>query len=109
MEKELVNKVFYLEDYCNKNNMEEHIKEFIRKLRMEYPRATVTKEFYKGANVLVRATLITVNEKNQKGNDIELEKENVKIKERGINGIGENVEREISHSRGCSERERGER
>lgn len=109
MEKELVNKIFYLDDYCNKNNMEEHIKEFIRKLRMQYPNAIVTREFYKGSSVLVRVTLMTINEKKEKDNDLELEKEEIRIKERGINGIGENVEREISHSHGGNGRERGGR
>lgn len=31
MEKEIESKIFMLEDYASKNNMEEHIKEYIRK------------------------------------------------------------------------------
>ena len=58
MEKELVSKVFILENYSSKTNMEEHIKEYIKKLKIEYPSAIITKEFYKGENILVRATLI---------------------------------------------------
>ena len=58
MEKELVSKVFILENYSSKTNMEEHIKEYIKKLKIEYPTAIITKEFYKGENILVRATLI---------------------------------------------------
>ena len=50
MELELANKIFLLEDYCNKSNMEEHIKEYIRKLKNDYPMAVVTREFYKGSN-----------------------------------------------------------
>ena len=56
MEKELDSKVFMINDYASKNNMEEHIKEYIRKLRQDYPSACITREFYKGENILVRAT-----------------------------------------------------
>lgn len=73
MEKELISKIFSLKNYSNKNNMEEHIKEYIKKLKMEYPTAIITKEFYKGKNILVRATLVEnktnnikkANEKNK--------------------------------------------
>lgn len=56
MEKELASKIFMVNDYASKNNMEEQIKEYIRKLKNEYPTAIVTKEFYKEENILVRAT-----------------------------------------------------
>ena len=75
MEKELASKIFMLEDYNSKENMEEHIKEYIRKLKIEYPTAIVTREFYKGENILVRVTLIY-----DKSNNIR--KENEKAKER---------------------------
>lgn len=75
MEKELASKIFMLEDYNSKENMEEHIKEYIRKLKIEYPTAIVTREFYKGENILVRATLIY-----NKSNNIR--KKNEKAKER---------------------------
>ena len=75
MEKELASKIFVLEDYNSKENMEEHIKEYIRKLKIEYPTAIVTREFYKGENILVRVTLIY-----DKSNNIR--KENEKAKER---------------------------
>lgn len=82
--------------------MEEHIKDYIKRLKKDYPSAVVTKEFYKGSNVLVRATQIIPNVKVIK-NDIEkqeeLEKEEVRIKERRINGIRENVYREKSNGR----------
>ena len=56
MENELASKIFMVNDYASKINMEEQIKEYIRKLKIEYPTAIVTKEFYKGENILVRAT-----------------------------------------------------
>lgn len=56
MEKELASKIFMIDDYENKNEMEEKIKEFMKELKKEYPNATITKEFYKGVNILVRAT-----------------------------------------------------
>ena len=75
MEKEIEYKIFMINDYDRKNNMEEHIKEYIRKLKIEYPTTIVTREFYKGENILVRATQIY-----DKSNNIE--KENIKDKER---------------------------
>lgn len=56
MEKELASKIFMINDYACKNNMEEQIKEYIRKLKLEYPTACITREFYKGENILIRAT-----------------------------------------------------
>lgn len=115
MEKELASKVFLLQEYASKENMEEHIKEYIRNLKEEYPLAIVTREFFKGKNILVRATQISQMKKNKKEHEKEneLEKEEVRIKEKGINGIGENVFREKTQEKarehGGSERERGAR
>ena len=49
---------------------------YIRKLKIEYPTAIVTKEFYKGENILVRATLIenrcnNIKEENNKNKERE--------------------------------------
>ena len=74
MDKELDSKIFFINDYTSKNNMEEHIKEYIRKLNIDHPNAIITKEFYRGKNILVRATEI-------KNNNTEKEKENQKEKE----------------------------
>lgn len=74
MEKELDSKVFMINDYASKNNMEEHIKEYIRKLRQDYPSACITREFYKGENILVRATEV-YHQVNSKQNIKEQEKE----------------------------------
>ena len=76
MERELTSKIFILEEYTSKENMEEHIKEYIRKLKEDYPESIVTKEFYKGENVLVRATEIynSINVKqNQKNKEKEID------------------------------------
>ena len=113
MEKQLASKLFILDDYNSKENMEEHIKEYINKLKIDFPTAIVTREFYKKNGVLVRATQINYD-LNKKGHYIEredeLEKEEVRIKERGINGLGENVyrEKDTEHN-GGNERERGGR
>ena len=45
-------------DYNNKEDMELHIKEYIKELKTEYPSAVITREFYKESNILVRATKI---------------------------------------------------
>lgn len=102
MERELASKIFILEDYNSKENMEEQIKEFIHMLRIKFPFATITKEFYKGNNILVRATQINNHIKNNDKD--ELEREEIRIKEKGINGLGENVYRDRGN-----ERERGSR
>lgn len=74
MEKELASKIFMVNDYASKNNMEEQIKEYIRKLKIEYPTAIVTKEFYKGENILVRATEVYNKlQSKKKENEKELE------------------------------------
>jgi predicted RNase H-related nuclease YkuK (DUF458 family) len=76
MEKELASKIFMLNDYSNKNNMEEHIKEYIKKLKSEYSTAIITREFYKGENILVRATQVYNTVKPiQKENLKEIERE----------------------------------
>ena len=124
MEKELESKIFIQEDYSSKNNMEEHIKDYINKLKQSLPLAIVTKEFYKGNGILVRATQIEnnyikkVEDQKESELDDEQEKESERIKEREINGLGENVvkeisnkksrERELNNSRGNG-RERGGR
>lgn len=113
MERQLASKIFILDDYNSKKDMEKHIKEYINKLKVDFPSAIVTREFYKKNGVLVRATQINYD-LNKKGHYIEredkLEKEEVRIKERGINGLGENVyrEKDTEHN-GGNERERGGR
>lgn len=76
MEKELEFKIFMVNDYISKNNMLENIKIYIKKLKIKYPSAIITKEFYKGENILVRATLI-----ENKNNRVKKEKEKNKEKE----------------------------
>ena len=95
MEKELESKIFILHDYLNKEEMENDIKKYINKLKSNYPSAMVSREFYKGRNVLVRATKLDSPsiKKNNLEKEYELEKEEVRIKEKGINGLGENISR----------------
>lgn len=119
MELELSKKIFKLEDYLDKKAMEQEVKEFIKELKHQFPLAIVTKEFCNGKNVLVRATQMNhlQNKRVSEKDEQELEKEEVRIKEKGINGLGENVhrekspqkteERELEH--GGSQRERGGR
>ena len=82
MEKELASKIFITKDYNSKENMEEHIKEYIRKLKIEYPQATVTKEFYRGNNILVRVTEVH-NKINIKQKNKEKEIDDWYIRQRG--------------------------
>lgn len=82
MERELERKIYFVEDYCSKENMEEHIKEYIRSLEVKYPNAVVTREFYNGQNVLVRATEI-YNEIYKKQEQKEKELDDWYIRQRG--------------------------
>ena len=113
MEREIESKIFYLNKYQSKKDMEIEIKEYIKKLKFRYPESIVTKEFYEGTNILVRATIVNNNNYNKEmktENNLELgEKEEVRIKEKGINGLGENVDRIRENNHGGSERERGGR
>ena len=59
MEVELESKIFMIDKYSDKNKMEIEISEYIKKLKYIYNDAIVTREFYKGRNVLVRATKVT--------------------------------------------------
>ena len=83
MERELTSKIFILEEYTSKENMEEHIKEYIYMLKEKYSNATITREFYKGSNVLVRATMIENKTIDVKQNNEEREKDDWYIRQRG--------------------------
>ena len=83
MEKELENRIFMFEEYINKENMEENIKKYIEILKRKYPNAVITKEFYKGQNVLVRATKIENKAVVQKTKSKEKEIDDWYIRQRG--------------------------
>lgn len=108
MEKELESKIFMFDNYQEKDQMEKDIKEYIRKLKRIYNDAIVTREFYKGKNVLVRATKITISsiKKDKIVKENQLEKEEIRIKEKGINGLGENIPR-VENERAKKEKTRG--
>ena len=59
--------------------MEINIKEYI----IEYPSAVITREFYKGSNILVRATKIENKIVDVKQNNKEREKDDWYIRQRG--------------------------
>lgn len=90
MEREFERKIFVLENYTDKSDMEEDIKKYMQELKEKYPMAIVTREFCIGNKVLVRAT--------EKNND---QKENKKQKSK--------VREKESFFRDGIERERGER
>ena len=72
-----------IEDYKNKESMELHIKEYIIKLKEEYPDSVITSEFYKGQNILVRATEIYNKMTDIKQNNKEREIDDWYIRQRG--------------------------
>lgn len=84
MERELESKIFMLDDYASKSIREEQIKEYIRKLKLDYPTACITKEFYKGENILVRVTEVyNKNFSKQKIKEQEKEIDDWYIRQRG--------------------------
>lgn len=84
MERELEHKIFWENDYINKNDMEKEIIEYISDLKSKYPLAIVTREFHKGKNVLVRATEIkSKNNLKKQDKDKEIEIDDWYIRQRG--------------------------
>lgn len=84
MERELEHKIFWKNDYINKNDMEKEIKEYISDLKSKYPLAIVTREFHKGKNVLVRATEVkSKNNLKKQDKDKEIEIDDWYIRQRG--------------------------
>ena len=84
MERELEHKIFWENDYINKNDMEKEIKEYISDLKSKYSLAIVTREFHKGKNVLVRATEIkSKNNLKKQDKDKEIEIDDWYIRQRG--------------------------
>lgn len=83
MERELENKIFMFDEYINKDDMEENIKKYIKILKNKYPNAVITREFYKGQNILVRATKIENKTVIAKQNSKEKEIDDWYIRQRG--------------------------
>ena len=82
MELELTSKIFIIEEYSSKENMEEHIKEYIINLKEKYPNACITREVYRGQNILVRATEVS-NKEDTKQIENEKEVDDWYIRQRG--------------------------
>ena len=60
MGKEIERKIFCIEEYQDKEQMEEEIKKYVKIMEERYPYAAVTREFYDGRNILVRVAEIGV-------------------------------------------------
>ena len=83
MERELESKVFMLNEYTNKEDMEEKIKKYVGVLKRKYPNAIMTREFYKGQNILVRVTEISNKTITHKQVNKEREIDDWYIRQRG--------------------------
>ena len=83
MERELENKIFMLNEYLNKEDMEKRIKKYIEDLKFKYPNAIITREFYKGQNILVKATEISNKARTNKQVNKEREIDDWYIRQRG--------------------------
>lgn len=83
MERELEKKIFILSEYLSNEDMEENVNKYIEVLKKKYSNAIITKEFYKGKNILVRATLIENKTINLKQKENEREIDDWYIRQRG--------------------------
>jgi len=83
MERELEKKVFLLNEFVSNEDMEKNAKKYIEMLKNKYPNAVITREFYKGQNILIRATLIENKTINLKEKDTEREIDDWYIRQRG--------------------------
>ena len=83
MERELENKIFMLNEYTSKEDMEENIKKYIEILKNKYTNAIITREFYKEQNILVRATEISNKAITNKQVNNEREIDDWYIRQRG--------------------------
>ena len=83
MERELEKKIFILSEYLSNEDMEENVNKYIEVLKKKYQNAIITKEFYKGQNILVRATLLENKTINLKEKDTEREIDDWYIRQRG--------------------------
>ncbi len=83
MERELESKVFMLNEYTNKEDMEEKIKKYVGVLKLKYTNAIITREFYKGQNILVRVTEISNKTITHKQVNKEREIDDWYIRQRG--------------------------
>ena len=83
MEREFENKIFMLNEFINKDDMEKNIKKYIDILKNKYHNAIITREFYKGQNILVRATEISNKAITNKQVNKEREIDDWYIRQRG--------------------------
>jgi len=83
MERELENKIFMLNEFINKDDMEENIKKYIEIIKNKYPNAIITRKFYKGQNIFVRATEINNKARTNKRVNKEREIDDWYIRQRG--------------------------
>ena len=65
MGREIERKIFYMDEYKEKEQMEEEIKKYVKIMEERYPYATVTREFYDGKNILVRISEMGVAAHNR--------------------------------------------
>ena len=59
MERELYSKIIYFEDYSSKDIFDFEVEKEYKRIKQEYADCVVTKEFYKGNNILIRACKLT--------------------------------------------------
>ena len=82
MEEELERKIFLVENFESRAEMEKMADLYVKKLRAKYAysKVVVTKEFYKNTNILVRATRIGT--RGRFNNNFKITKEELDREER---------------------------
>lgn len=85
MEKELYSKIIYFENYSNKTDFEYEVEKEYKRIRQEYSDCIITKEFYKGNNILIRACKVEKIQYKEKEEEREYIRERADEFHRGSN------------------------
>ncbi len=90
MERELYSKIIYFEDYSNKEIFDIEVEKEYKRIKQEYTDCIVTKEFYKGNNILIRVCKI---ESMQTKEEKQEEKQYLRDRSDGFKSSGKDRER----------------
>ncbi len=74
MEKELESKIFYIKDYDGRESLKFEVNKYIRALKEKYKECIVTKEFFKGENILVRCVKVNFEQNRTIKSEKQIEK-----------------------------------
>ena len=85
MERELYSKIMYFEDYGDKDVFDIEVEKEYKRIKQEYLDCVVTKEFYRGNNILLR---VCKNEKAKSKVKEQEERQYLRDRSDGFKGGG---------------------